>query len=68
MRETKTQIDQSLAAMLSAAFVRVSRKTVMRKFGILAGLVFAYALLAGCDKCSHEIQDIRLPLPHACSR
>ncbi|WP_256366360.1 hypothetical protein [Methylosinus sp. Ce-a6] len=40
----------------------------MRKFGILAGLVFAYALLAGCDKCSHDIQDIRLPLPHACSR
>jgi hypothetical protein len=41
----------------------------MRKFCILAGLVAAYALLAGCDKCTHELQDIRLPmLPHACSR
>lgn len=41
----------------------------MRKIGILAGLVLACALLAGCDKCTHEIQDIRLPLPpQACSR
>jgi hypothetical protein len=41
----------------------------MRKFGILAGLVLACALLAGCDKCTHELQDIRLPAaPRACSR
>ncbi|CAN2535578.1 MAG TPA: hypothetical protein VIF40_08450 [Methylosinus sp.] len=41
----------------------------MRKICILAGLVAAYALLTGCDKCTHELQDIRLPtLPQACSR
>ncbi|WP_018266681.1 MULTISPECIES: hypothetical protein [Methylosinus] len=41
----------------------------MRKLCILAGLVAAYALLAGCDKCTHELQDIRLPLPpQACAR
>jgi hypothetical protein len=42
---------------------------VLRKFFVPAVLAAAFALLSGCDKCSYELQDIRLPSPpHACSR
>lgn len=35
----------------------------------LAAVLAAAALLAGCDKCSGGLQDIRIPLaPRACSR
>jgi hypothetical protein len=42
---------------------------VLRKFLVPVVLAAAFGLLSGCDKCSYELQDIRLPMPpHACSR
>lgn len=41
----------------------------MRKIILLAVALLAFSQLSGCDKCTYELQDIRLPqLPAACTR
>jgi hypothetical protein len=57
------------AAIRMAAF-EISRKGGMARLACrLAIVLTACALLSGCDKCTGDLQDIRLPFaPHACTR